>query len=155
MDPNTISDILGWVLELEDRGLTGKVVNLGDGAGITRFGITSRDAGYFHGDFFTYPKAAAIEAAKVFYFNRYWKPLGIYMNLQLTAPYAATALSCAVNCGVGVARSLDEISRGSLSEFIELWQNHYRQIVSAHPDRARFLDGWLSRSSAIFPELPK
>ena len=143
------NDILTWLLRLEDATLSGKVVNLGDGAGWTRLGITSRDASFFHDDFRDYSVDAAIEAAKVFYYQKFWLPL----ELDAIDPnYAASILSCAVNCGIEPAKALFARSN-SHAEFIVNWQAHYHAIVKMWPQDAKFLDGWLRRAITIFPEL--
>lgn len=39
----SFGSIIEWVLRLEDRTLAGKTMNLGDGAGLTRFGVTTKN----------------------------------------------------------------------------------------------------------------
>ena len=141
-----INDILTWLLHQEDANLSGKVVNLDDGAGWTRLGITSRDAAFFNGDFSQYPTSAALDAAKIFYYQKYWLPLGLD---NIVATYAASILSCAVNCGLTAAKALWDRSN-SQSDFIANWKRHYDAIVRNRPEDERFLNGWYKRADTIY-----
>jgi len=104
--------IIEWVLRLEDRTLAGKTEDLGDGAGLTRLGLTTRDEGgvlpkyYWVDDLPQYRMSnlAALEVAKQVYYDRYWTPLrGTQL---LNDEVAATLMSFAVNDGVGTAVKL-------------------------------------------------
>lgn len=144
------NDILRWLLQLEDRSLSGKVVNLGDGAGFTRFGITTRDIGPTH-PFFTWPVETAIAYAEAYYHKNFWLPLSLDTVIPV---YAATILSCAVNCGLTAARALWDMS-DSQSNFIDNWMRHYQAIVRHRPADLRFLPGWQARALCYYPELPE
>ena len=99
-------NIIEWVLRLEDRTLAGKIENLGDGAGLTRFGLTERDEGeVVPAEYFTTMSTAdALEAAKQVYYDKYWTPI---CGTQIASDeVAATLMSFAVNDGVGTAVGL-------------------------------------------------
>ena len=155
-------DVLDWLLNLEDRGLTGHIVNLGDGAGLTRFGLTSTDDGqYLPATFFTTSTtpAAARTIARVFYNQQFWIPLGLG---SIDMPLAASILSCAVDCGKKraaalLAKASAECPTGQplINYFLNEWSKYYRSLVTNKQSDARFLDGWLARAAAIYPELPK
>lgn len=103
---------IDWVLRLEDRTLRGLSVDLHDGAGLTRFGLTQRDEGdilptnYFvsDGTKFRMENAEAIECAKDVYHSRYWVPIS--GTLLDDDEVAATLLSFAVNDGVSRGNKL-------------------------------------------------
>jgi lysozyme family protein len=91
-----------WVLRLEDRRLEGKSLNLGDGAGWTRFGITSKNNPQLPETFFSDSSTSArmkndeaLEVAKDCYWRGYWQPI---RGSELpTDELAATMLSFNVN----------------------------------------------------------
>jgi lysozyme family protein len=109
-------NIIEWVLRLEDRTLAGKTENLNDGAGLTRFGLTTRDEGdvlprcFWEDDDSVDPvqyrmsNLAALEAAKQVYYDKYWTP--ICCTQIASDEVAATLLSFAVNDGIGSAVKL-------------------------------------------------
>lgn len=178
----SFGDCINWVLRLEDRTLAGKTVNLGDGAGYTRFGVTSVNCTQVPENFWidtvSGPRMTneeALEVAKQVYHDRYWQPL---QGSQMTNDeVAATLLSIAVNCGVvaavrllqgvlsapadGVlgpitlARVTAYSSQETLAEDLrETQEAYYQAIVARKPENARFLNGWLNRARARYPDLP-
>lgn len=155
MNPITVDDILTWLLRLEDSELRGSIIDLGDGAGYTRFGITQKwDSALVPPDFFVPDKLTSATAqvyAKNFYRAKYWSPL----NLTLDHPeYSASVLSCAVNLGCHRALELSALAKGDLQMFITHWAAFYRGIVAKRPSDTKFLKGWEARATAIFPKLP-
>ena len=104
--------IVEWLLRLEDRTLAGETRDLGDGAGLTRFGLTTRDEGsvlprcYWVDDPPTVRACneVALEMAKQVYYDRYWTP--IHGTQIASDELAATLMSFAVNDGVGTAVKL-------------------------------------------------
>lgn len=145
-------DVFEWLLRLEDRTLQGKVVNLGDGAGDTRFGITTRYAAHLvPGEFFTCPTPQAIPMAKDFYKRLYWDKLGL---AEVPMPLAASVLSCAVNVGLSETSNFLSVSKGVLPVFQNLWAFYYKGLVVKDSSKERFLDGWLRRVNCVYPELP-
>ena len=172
--------IIEWVLRLEDRTLAGKTKNLGDGAGLTRFGLTTRDEGsVVPPEYFTNMlKDDALEIAKQVYHDRYWIPLrGSQINND---EVAATLMSFAVNDGVGAAvkliqrvlgvtvdgalgpNTLAEINhRDSLgvSETLaealrDAQESRYLAIEAQHPEDVKFDAGWRKRAYVRYPDLP-
>jgi lysozyme family protein len=93
---------INWVLRLEDRRLEGKSINLGDGAGFTRFGVTSKNNTDIDMSFWVNTTAGplmdapkALEVAKNCYWEKYWQPI---RGAELpTDELAATVLSFNVN----------------------------------------------------------
>lgn len=59
------------------------------------------------------------------YFKFYYKPLEEYVNGM---PQSAE-LSCAINCGVGVAKNLINKESFDIHEFCHAWTAHYVQLV--------------------------
>ena len=155
LTPTQLDLVLTWLLNLEDRGLTGSVENLGDGGGQTRFGITSywgpETSPLITADFFTIPTPDALPIAKQYYKTVFWDKLKLD---QYPMPLAASVLSCAVNCGPGTALHLLSHGSHNLETFIAAWSFHYRQVAGNDPSRGKFLDGWLKRATAVFPNLP-
>lgn len=152
-------DQFEWLLRLEDRDLAGEVVNLGDGAGLTRFGITTRDdSTLVPPSFWTEPPADAIEHARAFYKSHFWDTLHLD---AIPMPLAASMLSCAVVCGptnmyrfYEYAHSVGLDLNAQLDAFIRRWKVHNAWLVRVNPNDARFLKGWNARASAIYPNLP-
>lgn len=166
--------IVEWLIYQEDDHRTpGKIVNLNDGAGFTRFGITSKNYGSLvPADFFTtmafHP---ALEVAKGIYQNQQWKHIN-GDSIQ-SDEVAAVLLSAAVNLGIATAvklvqRVLEVAEDGVLGmittqelnskdpkavvdQFRGQWENHYREIVDHNPSDARFLAGWLARVDFPYP----
>lgn len=173
-------DCVNWVLRIEDRSMSGRVVNLGDGAGWTRFGITSRNNPQMPMNFFVSTSAAqlmnntdAVEAAKDAYYDKYWKPIrgGEFPTDEL----AATLLSFDVNDGAEAVKLLQgavgvdqdgKMGQGTLGAVLrhnaadlaqalrEAQEDYYRDLVVRRPDDIRFLDGWVKRARVIYPNLP-
>lgn len=167
---------IDWVLRLEDKTLSGKVVDLGDGAGRTRFGVAEKDNPRLSDTFYTAPSAAVLEEAKQVYWAQYWNPIcGVQMP---TDELAATLLSFAVNDGVHEAvkllqkalgegltpdggmgpKTLEVVLRGNpaaiATSLRDTQERFYQDLVVAHPEKARFLKGWLRRAGAVYPDLP-
>lgn len=152
-------DVFDWLLHLEDASLSGQIVSLNDGAGLTRFGLTSRDdSTLLPANFFTTMSTAdALECAKSFYKTHFWDR---YHMEELGMPLAASFLSAAVVCGYDQAMRFLEWARGSLNDsnllprFITRWQVHNEWVARTFPNDARFLRGWNARATSIYPALP-
>jgi lysozyme family protein len=111
-------DCINWVLRLEDRPLSGKTVVLNDGAGYTRFGLTSNNYGSALPDNFFVNSGSprldnerAIEVARQVYHDKFWLP--IWGNQIPYDEVAATLLSFAVNAGVWTAVGLLQQTLGA------------------------------------------
>jgi lysozyme family protein len=166
--------IVEWLLYQEDDHRTpGKIVNLGDGAGLTRLGITSKNYSTVMDSSFwtTMPFSVAVPSAKTLYENQYWHHInGDRINDDQTA---ALILSWSVNRNVPVAVKGIQTVLGveqdgvlGLVTIAELnskdpavvaaqyraeWKDFYSKVVSLNPDDARFLDGWNARVDFPFP----
>jgi lysozyme family protein len=147
-------------------------VNLGDGGGLTRFGIAQKDHPGLSANFYTEPAASALVEAEVIYEQQYWNPIqGDRINNDVLA---ASVFSCAVNTGVSQAvkilqaclgipgdgifgmETLTQTNAYSKSSalapaFRAAWADFYRELAQRNPADARFLDGWLMRASRIYP----
>lgn len=177
-------NVIEWVLRLEDRTLAGKIVNLGDGAGWTRFGLTFRDDSNCVSPTFwtTMPREEALDEAKQAYYDIYWT------QIQGTAidddEVAAEIMSPAVNMGVETAVKLLQRTLGlgeddvdgvlgsgtlrairsagqaqgypALAEALrEAQEAHYQTLYDKNPTRdAKFIHGWENRARAHYPDLP-
>lgn len=160
---------INWVLQLEDRGLRGVTKNLGDGAGLTRFGVTSKNHPEVPIGFFSEPAAEALETAKNVYHASYW--LQIHGDAFHADELAATLLSFAVNEGThraveifqgvlglpqdgvfgsGTLMAVLTISdeSGVAERLREANEAFYRRLGSP------YLDGLINRARARYPDLP-
>lgn len=171
---------INWVLRLEDRTLQGVSKNLGDGAGWTRFGITSRNNPqidpWFWRDVppqYMMSNAAALEVAKNVYWQKYWIP--IQGQLLPTDELAATLLSFDVNDGAEAVKLLQgclglgrDGSFGPVTlravmaanpddlaqELREAQEEWYLDILARKPQDEKFRNGWMKRARVVYPELP-
>ncbi len=163
-----------WLLYQEDDHKTpGKIENLGDGAGLTRLGITSNNFGnVVPSTFFTVmPFKEAVKSAKDFYRSQEWHHLR-GDDIQ-SDELAACLLSFAVNKSVPTATKklqqilgLDDdgvLGQQTLAEanskepkalvimFRAAWISYYHHIVDVNPSNQRFLQGWLNRANFPYP----
>lgn len=167
--------ICKWVIEQEDMGLTGKVVNLMDGGGRTRFGIAEH-WNAVSSDFYTKPVADAFIEASSIYRQEYWD--AFKGDEILGEQIASCLLSFSINDGTKravktlqeclgfPAQAIDGIfgqetllhtngfSDIILSAALRAAQaDYYRAIVAEQPTDVRFLTGWLARAKRIYPSL--
>lgn len=166
------SDAIQWVLRQEDSTLSGKVVNLNDGAGLTRFGITSRvnPPAYFY----TKPASEALVDAILIYTIQFWNPLSC--DRLNYFPLAASLLSFAINDGEGfaahyllqrvlgvaedgiigpatVAAANAEFGTVLLQKLQDAQWAHYQATAAANPADAKDLAGWHARAYRVYPSL--
>src|SRR2546425_1026435 len=110
--------IVEWLLRQEDSTLAGEVVNLGDGAGRTRYGITEKNCRSLPKEFWGNEDGAvmsndlALPIAKNAYRNEYW--VRIHGDEIRSDIVAAPVFSAAVNCGVMRAARLLQFSLGTV-----------------------------------------
>lgn len=166
--------IIPWLLYQEDSKRTpGKIVNEGDGAGLTRLGITQKwFASVVPATFFTTMSFTdAVQVAKSFYQSQEWHHLnGDKINDDAVAAYL---LSFSVNKSVPTAvKALQRVlgvhvdgvlGLGTLAElnskdpkqvanlFRAEWIAYYQHIASVNPNDEQFLDGWINRANFPFP----
>src|SRR6202790_619277 len=166
--------VIEWLLYIEDDHHTpGKIVNLGDGAGFTRLGITSKNyASVMPADFWTtMPFSLAVAAAKSLYQNQYWHHLnGDRINSDLIAalllswsvnrniPTAVKALQAVLGVqqdGVLGLVTIAELNQKDpvavAAQFRAEWHDFYNKVVSLNPNDKRFLNGWNARVEFPFP----
>lgn len=163
-----------WLLQQEDRGLTGKIVNLFDGGGMTRFGIAQHSSPGIPADFYTCSVTQALGEAEIFYKANFWdKFLG---DSILSDEVAATILSFSVNSGLqttilllqqvlgfnqrdGIMGPITLAATNKMNpttlaaQLRQAQANFYQMLVAKQPTDARFLQGWLARANRIFPSL--
>ena len=168
-----VQSILTWLLRLEDRNLSGVTIDEGDGAGLTRFGITQvYDKQFVPLVFWSTDATTAFTMAQQFYRVRFWDRLQLDSIIDLTL--AASLLSCAVNDGMITAVKLLQQAVGvtvdgalgpttltaanaqpnAESQFIDAWVARYYAIIRADVSREKFIVGWVRRARAVYPMLP-
>lgn len=166
--------IVQWVLYQEDdRKSPGKIVDLGDGGGLTRLGLTQRwYAAELPANFFTtLDFKSAVAAAKIVYREKHWRAiLGDGINSDVVA---AMLLSWAVNDIPSVAihniqqvvgvttdgkmgpNTLAEINSKDPDMIVRLyraeWITLYQNIVRFNPAKQEFLNGWINRANFPYP----
>lgn len=156
----------------DDPRHPGIAKDLGDGAGITRYGVTQR----WHGKdvpptfFTTMSNADAIACAVALY-------EGIadilHLNLVNDTDIAACVLSFALNANAGAAvRTLQQVLGANPDGILGMvtaaalnakdpgpvatayrtaWENYYRADVKAYPNKLVWLNGWLNRVKRVYP----
>jgi lysozyme family protein len=168
------NSICAWLIYQEDsRRVPGEIIDLHDGAGLTRLGLTSRwHSADVPSDFFsTMGFQQAVAAAKTAYRKLYWNVLeGDLINSDIIA---APLFSFAVNDSIHVAvktlqaifeleedgamgpKTLAEVNGVSSVMLARLyrasWEDFYRRDVVLNPEKEKFLAGWLNRVNFPFP----
>ena len=166
---------INWVLKLEDSKLTGVIKDLGDGGGLTRFGITQHSNPNVEPTFWTtMPFAEALDLAKRRYRAIYWNVMkGDFINCE---EVAAVLLSFVVNDGP--FRAIREIQTAlgrpdivpdghfgpktlaavNAAEPVQLARDlrdqqiaFYRREVEYDPRDEKYLKGWINRANAPYP----
>lgn len=160
---------IGWVLQNEDRGLTGRITH--DSGGLTRYGVSQK--AYPHLDIAN----LTVDGAKQVYFTDYWCKCGaaaLQANLV-----AAKVLDLCVNCGIAMGTVIALHAANALqpgaaalpqhgcmdpatatvlnaAEPAAVVQvlctaagSHYQQLAQLHPNLALYLKGWINRAQAV------
>lgn len=166
--------IIPWILYQEDdHKIPGKIVDLHDGAGLTRLGITQRwSQRDLPADFFsTMSFSLAVQAAKTVYRKNYWNLLSgdSIASDQVAAPLFSFAVNASPRLAVKTLQSVLEVTEdGSLGPktlaelnskdpgvtatlFRAEWINFYHRDVDANPSKAKFLNGWVNRANFPYP----
>ena len=165
-------DIVTWLLRIEDAPLRGEVKDLGDGAGLTRFGLTSvNDGALLPSDYFTKDPGAALLDAKNVYRRKYWN--AILGDKIEPDEVAASVFSFAVNEWVAPAVKIAQRALGLVADGVvgpqtlkafaepgagdkirEAQASHYRALDAAnHARDDQWLTGWLKRAYLKYPDL--
>jgi lysozyme family protein len=163
-----------WVLRIEDATLSGKVVNLMDGQGLTRFGIGQTANPDMPANFYTCPAAQALLMAMQQYKGQYWNR---FQGDQVLSDEVASCLfSFSINDGdyreVSMLQQVlgftvidgimgpmtlgatNKTNPTSLAASLRAAQaNFYRMLVAKQPTDLRFLAGWLHRANLVYPSL--
>ena len=165
--------IMLWVLQQEDAGLTGKIVNLGDNGGRTRFGIAETKHTNLPADFYTSAPAVALLEAEQIYKGEYWNR---FLGDQVQSDDVASCLlSFSINDGearevimlqeiLGVTVDGDmgpvTLSRTNSSDATKLaaelrneQANFYLDLAKRRMDIAAELPGLLARARRVYPSL--
>jgi lysozyme family protein len=172
-----VDDAIQALLIAEDSTLSAKVVDLGDGAGLTRLGISSRLHPKLVAAKFFDPKVSKNMALPVAV-QTYWSEYAIPLMLEKIADQriATALLSIAVNTGIGTGvkmmqtacvalkqpatidglmgpgtlRAIDALPAGELlDEYLYEARAHYFDLAVKNPDDKRFLQGWLNRTNSL------
>lgn len=167
------SGICKWVLQIEDSTLSGRVVNLMDGQGLTRYGIGQHSHPHIRPDFYTCSPTEALMTAYSVYKAEYWNR---FSGDQLVDDGVASCLlNFSINDGelrevkmlqecLGVREDgimgMDTLSATNafnpriLANALRAAQaDFYRTVVLNQPTDARFLTGWLRRAGLVYPSL--
>jgi len=165
------SPICSWTLRFEDSRLEGKVEDLGDGEGLTRFGLTQKSDGMLP-YYFQAPVDVALTMAQAKYQRSYWLPIqGNNINDDKLAaaiydfcvnsgqPRAIKILQGLLNAGVDgdvgnetltAINSADPVALAAqLRTARAAWDT---EVAKNNPNDAKFLPDWLRRAAAIFPD---
>jgi len=111
-----------------------------DAGGMTKYGISQK--AYPNEDIKNLTKARAAELYK----RDYWDKIGAD-NLEDGLDCAA--FDCAVNMGVGRAKTFLARADNSWVTFNELRREYYNTIVKNRPTQMRFIRGWMNRVEAL------
>ena len=167
--------ICEWVMRQEDSTLSGKIVDLGDGQGSTRFGIAQKShpevTSWFYST--TMPAALALPIAEQVYRETYWNRF--QGDAIVSDQVASCLLSFSINDGESrevkmLQECLNIPADGAFgSQTLEhtnayapevlapalraAQADFYRALVVSNPTDIRFLQGWLRRAARIYPSL--
>lgn len=161
--------ICEWVLRIEDSTLSGKTVDLGDGQGLTRFGIGQKSHPELPLFFFQCPTLTALKIAEDTYRQDYWNR---FCGDRIADDGVASCLlSFAINDGTSrevkmLQTALDQYADGVLGPVTlaatnranaKLLAAELREeqaaFYKAIPNNQQFISGWLRRAALIYPHL--
>lgn len=82
------------------------------------------------------------QAAQI-YRQRYWNAIG---GDKLAPGVSLFAMDAAVNMGVGAAKEMLAATGGDLQKMAAWREQRYRAIAASNPDKAKYLNTWLTRN---------
>lgn len=162
--------IVEWLLRIEDATLSGKVVDLGDGQGLTRFGIGQKSNPEVPAGFYTVSPLIALGMAQQVYKATYWDRFK--GDNLIDDGVASCLLSFGVNDGTsreikmlqqvlglqedGVMGPITLMHTNNESPRpLAAWlRNKQALFYKSIPNNSRFIDGWLRRAALVYPALP-
>ena len=162
-----------WVLRQEDSTLSGKVVDLGDGGGLTRYGIAQTKHEALPPDFYVAAPAVALTYAKVIYKGEYWDR---FLGDEIASDDVASCLlSFAINDGTSrevkmLQQALDitvdgvmgpqtlartnDANQALLASTLRTEQGEfYQNLAKTDSVIARDLVGLMARAHRMYPSL--
>lgn len=170
-------NIIQWILWQEDSHTDpGKTLDEGDGAGLTRLGLTQRwHQNDLPMDFFSAMSFKdAISTAKMAYKKIYWT--AIDGDQIIDDQVAALLLSFSINDSVRVAVKTIQAVLGQVEDgvigphtiaeinskdprivakfFRAEWLGFYHRNVQLNPNKQKFLEGWINRVNFPYPAPP-
>jgi lysozyme family protein len=168
----TFDPIYRWTMKFEDSTLAGKVVDLDDGAGLTRFGLAQNEHPDLPADYYTMSSPDALTMAEKWYTKDYW----VHINGNNIADecLAAALYDYAVNSGTPTAvkalqtlvgatpdggfgpHTLAAVNAADPTQLADSLRaeraQHDTDVANNHPRDQRFLENWLRRAACIFPD---
>jgi len=162
-----------WVLRQEDSTLSGVVKNLGDGQGLTRFGVGQKSHPELGDVFYTMPASGALSIAEGVYHDTYWNRF--QGDRIVDNGVASCLLSFSINDGTNrEVRMLQKIlslpqdgvvgpatlmhTNGTDQQWLaaalrSAQAAFYEELAPGRPDIAAELPGLLARARRVYPSL--
>lgn len=156
-----VAAIAAWIVKLEDNNYhPGACEDLGDGAGLTRMGITQRwHSADVPPEFFTtMPNVQAYGVAQAFYISKYCLPLHVpVIDVQVGAPLVSFAVNATPKIAVETLQQVLDVTvdgafgPNTLAELLSkdpaivaklfqaAWADFYHRDVALNPSKAKFL----------------
>ncbi len=161
------------MLRQEDSTLSGVVRNLGDGGGLTRFGIAQLKHTNLPPDFYTAAAAVALQEAEQIYKGLYWDR---FLGDEIESDDVASCLlSFAINDGTAreviMLQTLLGVTEDGVMGPVTLQQTNsqnptflatrlraaqytfYMKLATTRPDIKAELPGLIARATRIYPSL--
>lgn len=163
--------IVEWLLRIEDSTLSGKVVDLGDGQGLTRFGIGQKANPDVPAGFYTASPLIALNMAQQIYKSTYWDrfqgdnvaddgvascllSFGVNDGTSREIKMLQEALGLYQRDGVMGPITLKATNSVNATVLAATLRTEQAAFYRAIPNNARFIDGWLKRAALVYPSLP-
>lgn len=111
-----------------------------DPGGATKYGIDQR----------SHPDIKIHELTKADALDIYWQEWLTDGCEPMPSPYAEVFFNCAVNMGLGHARSFDrQVPGADAKALLDLQDDSYRSLTEHNLHLRKFLKGWLNRTHAL------